>query len=196
MLEPNSTGRWYEGWNSAYTVESILIQLQSFLFAKPRKQKKVKREEDDDDHYEDEYLAVVNEANSFKCSQCKHRGPIEPYPPFNEKETDLQAFCFIRDPKEMIESELLCFHTRTPLSEATLGIGVSLARLPRTGEIRSVTPSIDLLCLRAFQKQNVRKSIDGVKFSHWLPLYFGETLPYEVKTQKFNEQTKQYDTII
>lgn len=96
----------------------------------------------------------------------------------------------------MIEQELLCFHTRTPLSEATLGIGVSLARLPRTGEIRSVTPSIDLLCLRAFQKQNVRKSIDGVKFSHWLPLYFGESQPYEVKTQKFNEQTKQYDTII
>jgi hypothetical protein len=87
----------------------------------------------------------------------------------------LSAFCFVRDPKEMIEQELLCFHTRTPLSEATLGIGVSLARLPRTGEIRSVTPSIDLLCLRAFQKQNVRKSIDGVKFSHWLPLYFGES---------------------
>ena len=27
---------WYEGWSSAYTVESILIQLQSFLFEEPR----------------------------------------------------------------------------------------------------------------------------------------------------------------
>ena len=27
-------GAWYEGWQSAYTVESILIQLQAFLFEK------------------------------------------------------------------------------------------------------------------------------------------------------------------
>jgi ubiquitin-protein ligase len=25
MLQPNSKGKWYEGWNSAYTVESVLI---------------------------------------------------------------------------------------------------------------------------------------------------------------------------
>jgi hypothetical protein len=96
----------------------------------------------------------------------------------------------------MLEEEFLCFHTRTPLAEATLGIGVSLSRLPRTGEIRSVTPSLDLLCLRAFTKQDVRKSIDGVKFTHWLPLYFGESKPYERKTQVFNNETKQYDKIV
>lgn len=170
MLENNKFGgRWYEGWNSAYTVESILIQLQSFLFDKPKSKKGKKK-----DDYEDEFKQIVNEANSFKCPKCKHRGPIEPYPPFHEKEADISAFCFLRDPEKMIEDELLCFHSRTPLAESTLGIGVSLSRLPRTGEIRSVTPSLDLLCLRAFQKQNVRKSIDGVKFSHWLPLYFGE----------------------
>lgn len=50
----------------------------------------------------------------------------------------------------MLKDELLCFHSRTPLSESTLGIGISMQRLPRTGEIRSVTPSLDLLCLRAF----------------------------------------------
>lgn len=171
MLEPapKGNGRWYEGWNSAYTVESILIQLQSFLFDKPKRTKGKKKDE-----MIDEFKATVDEANSFKCSKCKHRGPIEPYPPFHQKEADLQAFCFLRDPKQMIEDELLCFHSRTPLAESTLGIGVSLSRLPRTGEIRSVTPSMDLLCLRAFQKQNVRKSIDGAKFTHWLPLYFGE----------------------
>jgi len=53
-----------------------------------------------------------------------------------------------------------------------------------------------LLCLRAFQKQNVRKSIDGVKFTHWLPLYFGESKPYEKKSQRFNNETQQFDNIV
>jgi hypothetical protein len=88
-----------------------------------------------------------------------------------------------------LEEEFLCFHTRNRLAETTLGIGVSLSRLPRTGEIRSVTPSLDLLCLRAFSKHDVRSSIDGVKFTHWLPLYFGESQPYTKKTQKFNTLT-------
>lgn len=37
MLAPKKKDSgWYEGWSSAYTVESILIQLQSFLFEEPR----------------------------------------------------------------------------------------------------------------------------------------------------------------
>ena len=35
MLQPGGNA-WYEGWTSAYTAESILIQLQSFLFEVPR----------------------------------------------------------------------------------------------------------------------------------------------------------------
>lgn len=84
MLEQNSKGRWYEGWNSAYTVESIMIQLQSFLFDKPKSKKKT-----DDDDWEDQFKETVNLANSFKCPKCKHRGPIEPYPPFHAREADL-----------------------------------------------------------------------------------------------------------
>jgi hypothetical protein len=163
------------------------------LFDKPKSKKSRK---EDSDEYEDQFKEIINLANSFKCPKCKHRGPIEPYPPFNTKEADISAFCFLRDPKQMIEEEQLCFHTRTPLKESTLGIGISLSRLPRTGEIRSVTPSLDLLCLRAFQKQDVRKSIDGVKFTHWLPLYFGESKPYEKKSQRFNNDTQQFDNIV
>jgi hypothetical protein len=37
--------------------------------------------------------------------------------------------------------------------------------------------------MRAFQKQKVRKSISGVSFTHWLPLYFGESKIYETKKQ-------------
>ena len=80
----------------------------------------------------------------------------------------------VKDSKQLLREELLCYHTKSDLDEGTLGIGVSLSRLPRTGEIRNVTPSIDLLGMRAFNKMHVRKSMAGVKFTHWLPLYFGE----------------------
>ena len=53
-----------------------------------------------------------------------------------------------------------------------------------------------MLCLRAFQKQSVRKSIDGVKFTHWLPLFFGESKPYEKKSQTFNNETQQFDNVV
>ena len=131
--------------------------------------------------HRDKYRIAVENANAFKCPQCKHRGPIEPYPPFNEKESDISAFTILRDPKQLLSDEFLCFHTRTRLSEASLGVGVSISRLPRTGEIRSVKAAQDLLCLRAFAKNKVRKSIANESFSHWLPLYFGEFDRYIVK---------------
>ena len=96
----------------------------------------------------------------------------------------MSAFVIVRDPKAMLAEEFLCYHSRSKLPEVSLGIGVSLSRLPRTGEIRSVTPTLDLLCLRAFTKQKVRKSIENERFTHWLPLYFGERQPYEVTIQK------------
>lgn len=117
----------------------------------------------------------VDNANAFKCPLCKHKGPIEPYPKFNEKEQDIQNFYIIRDPKKILQEELVCFHSRVCIPDASLGIGVSITRLPRTGEIRNVTPTLSLLGLRAFTKQRVRHDISNEKFSHWLPLYFGES---------------------
>jgi len=92
----------------------------------------------------------------------------------------------------MLSDEFLCFHTRTRLSEASLGIGVSISRLPRTGEIRTVKAANDLLCLRAFGKNKIRKSIGNDSFSHWLPLYFGEFDKYVTKKQVFDEKEEQY----
>ena len=66
---------------------------------------------------------------------------------------------------------------------------------PRTGEIRSVTPTLDLLSLQAFSKQKVRKSIANERFTHWLPLYFGESAPFESKKQIFNEEKKEFEQI-
>jgi len=158
LLQPkNKDSGWYDGWSSAYTVESVLIQLQSFLFEVPRKLREIERIRDDVseyDHLDDKnkYKKAVDEANAFKCTSCRHRGPIEPFPAFNERENDESAFVILRDPKVMLAEEFLCYHSRSKLPEVSLGIGVSLSRLPRTGEIRSVTPTLDLLSLRAFTK--------------------------------------------
>lgn len=84
----------------------------------------------------------------------------------------------------MLHDELVCFHTRENIQDHTMGIGVSLSRLPRTGEIRSVTPSLDLLSMKAFTKHKVRHAIDGEKFTHWLPLYFGEKSTVEKVDKK------------
>lgn len=80
----------------------------------------------------------------------------------------------IKTPKQLLAEELVDFHTKQKLKDNTLGIGVSLSRLPRTGEIRMITPTLDLLSMRAFVKHKVRLSLSNEKFTHWLPLYFGE----------------------
>jgi hypothetical protein len=97
----------YQGWTSGYTVEAILIQLQSFLFT--------------------DFVAVssktvlsslqkqnVQTANAFRCSnpECNHQGPIKPYPPFNDKEKDKASFLMIKTADNLLEEELVCFHTR------------------------------------------------------------------------------------
>lgn len=87
----------------------------------------------------------------------------------------------VRTSEELLGEELTCFHTKMKVKEATLGIGVSISRLPRTGEIRMITPTLDLLSMRAFIKQKVRFSLSNERFSHWLPLYFGERDVFEIK---------------
>jgi hypothetical protein len=181
LLQKNPKGEWYQGWNSAYTVESVLIQLQSFLFEKkiealtPQEIEAFRKE--------------VENANSFKCPSCRHRGSIEPFPTFNEREKTIGEFILLEEPHSLLEKEFVCYHTKTPLSDTTLGVGVSLSRLPRTGEIRNVNPTLDLLSLKAFTKHKVRTSIANERFTHWLPLFFGERKPYEIKKQVFDPET-------
>lgn len=76
--------------------------------------------------------------------------------------------------EELLMEELCCFHTKAKLKDSTLGIGVSISRLPRTGEIRLITSTLDLLSMRAFVKHKCRHSLSNEKFTHWFPLYFGE----------------------
>mmetsp|Transcript_5878 Transcript_5878/g.7104 ORF Transcript_5878/g.7104 Transcript_5878/m.7104 type:complete len:228 (-) Transcript_5878:3533-4216(-) len=208
MLQPkNKDSGWYDGWSSAYTVESILIQLQSFLFEVPRIQRDILDKTGAGESISEisvgiptlnageannKYKKAVNDANAFKCTTCRHRGPIEPFPAFNEREVEEDAFVQLRNAKDLLKDEFLCYHSRNKLPEVALGIGVSMSRLPRTGEIRSVTPTLDLLSLRAFTKQKVRRSIDNVRFTHWLPLYFGESQPYDTTIEIQDPRTKEF----
>jgi hypothetical protein len=97
---------------------------------------------------------AVRQANAFRCTHpdCNHQGPIKPYPPFNQKEKDLSSFIMVKTPEQLLSEELVCFHTKMKLRDTTLGIGISINRLPRTGEIRMITPTLDLLSMRAFTK--------------------------------------------
>ena len=139
----NSSDRvLYQGWTSGYTVQSVLIQLQSFLFEKPPKDSEEKIKEE------------VKKSNEFKDLTVNHKGPLSPWPPFNTKEKDANNFLLDMEDMELLEEEVVCFHTRLRLSksETTLGAGVTISRLPRTGEIRSVSTTVDLLSIQGYMK--------------------------------------------
>jgi hypothetical protein len=78
------------------------------------------------------------------------------------------------------------------VKEQTLGIGISLKRNPRTGLVSYVNPTMDLMSMRAFTKLKVRKALAGEKFTHWLPLYFGEDECFEVERE--NNSSKNSDS--
>ncbi|KAL0488051.1 ubiquitin conjugating enzyme E2 [Acrasis kona] len=81
MLETHYTNELYSGWSTAYSLSSILLQLQSYLF-------------DDKDHKDDpEYFRpipsrvkeCVRNARLYKCSECPHNMRINkpwPYTPW------------------------------------------------------------------------------------------------------------------
>ena len=122
--------------------------------------------------------------------------------PFTVGESNPEYFIIHKTEAELLEEEMVCFHTKLRLGKdkgVVLGAGVSITRLPRTGEIRSVTSAMDLLSLQAYIRDGLRTSLSGEKFTHFLPLYFGvekEKTVYLVKkalsmistgsTRKFN----------
>lgn len=99
----------------------------------------------------------------------------------------------VKTPETLLHEELVCFHTKLRVRDTTLGIGVSINRLPRTGEIRMITPTLDLLSMRAFVKHKVRHSLSNEKFTHWLPLFFGENDVIETSRQVYEPATSNWE---
>jgi hypothetical protein len=46
--------------------------------------------------------------------------------------------------------------------------------------------------MRSFTKLKVRTSLEGEKFTHWLPLYFGETEKYQVITENYDAEKDEH----
>ena len=98
------------------------------------------------------YSKQVEQANAYKCNGCRHRGAIESFPQFSDKEIKTESFIQLRTEKELLEREFVCYHTKVPLTDTTLGIGVSLTRALKSGEVNNVFPTLDLLSNKAFTK--------------------------------------------
>ena len=163
MFEKDKGG--YKGWKSGYTVLSILLQLQSFFF-----------DVDEDFMMTNETKLKIKDSlaamGEFKCSECKHKGSSNPYPPFPEiKEQSIKLTQ--EQYKEEKRKEICCYHRKLNFEEAALGLGISISKIPRTGEIKGIIPRFDFIALKTYTKERLRVAFNGERFTHWFPLYFG-----------------------
>lgn len=91
MLKPHTSSTPYEGWTSAYSVTSILLQLQSFLFAENIPQDYGGNER----AYSNEYVIqlAIQAARQYKCQISLSDGTEvvhthqSPWPPLPKKVT-------------------------------------------------------------------------------------------------------------
>lgn len=105
----------------------------------------------------DEILAVI----------CEHL-ETEELPPFARawshiggEEGIVNTFNIIRN------REMICFCLKKPAGDVQLGIGVSIRRQGRIGSFES---EFDLLSFQAFKDFGIRRSVQGLNFTHWMPL--------------------------
>ena len=161
-------GEPYKGWTPAYSVFSILLQLQNFFF-------------DHDfifetDELRKEAIETVRVMNEYKCKckSCGHKGASNPKPDFPNIDSK-DKFVLSKEQLELLKkNEHSCIIKKTNFEEAPLGYGVSIIRIPRTGEIKGISITQEYLSLKAFQKQRIRNIFTKKGgFTHWLPLYFG-----------------------
>lgn len=167
----------FEGWSSAYTVQSILIQLQSFLFeAEVSKVLKDISNPKDYEKKKKEWLSgvtwSVEQSKTYSDKSVGHFPPRSPWPPLPE-EKDLSATSQMKL-EQLIKDELSCFYTRQSFEEDCLGYGISYSKNLRTGEIKSIQSPLDLVSLRAYMNQKLRFSANNEKFTHYLPIYINE----------------------
>ena len=155
ILEKSQNKEDNKGWKSGYSVLSILLQLQTFFFDM------------------NESSLYINSISEYKCSQCGHDGNSKPYPEFNEIKNKNMKLNWDQYKKAKIK-EICCFHRKIGFKEGPLGLGISISKILRTGEIKEIIPCFDYISFKAYTKDKIRKGLNGQSFSYWFPLYFGE----------------------
>ena len=168
-------------WSSAYTLHSILLQLQSFLFD-------VKKS-----FFNKQNLLTIQEqiedSADYECHACGHKGSSKPYPPFpiykNTRESGLsvhsfvsgnvidedQAFTEVRDESSLYLDNVRCYHCKLDYKNTTIGYGVKSVKLPRTGDIKTCDPIVDHVCLHCYIKDGLYCSSLQELFNNWMPLF-------------------------
>ncbi|KAH3759897.1 Histidine kinase A [Pelomyxa schiedti] len=142
------------GWSNAYTVEQILLQLQTFLFCF----------EDADTgtfSYNKHSPQLLNKANEFACPICPHK-PGSPHPPILTHYEPPWHFT--------PEEQFRCYHTHASYIEDVLGFGVNVSYY-RNGIIEDAMVFPDFLGHHAFSAVQVRSSPLNESFNHWIPIY-------------------------
>ena len=194
MLNPGQEQDRYAGWSSAYSVQSILIQLQAFLFEDSYSSAKGERKEGGTDRREgsrdrgerggrrQEIKTAIDAAQDFSCITCPHKPyhhwpEIPPYNPnannaaLNHTELKMGNFTMLKGEQEIVKSELVCFYSKRNFNEDVLGIGVNFSKNIKNGEINSINPVLDLVGIKAFMRDQVRKGVFKEPFQDWFPIY-------------------------
>ena len=147
---------------------------------KEREEKKKNNEEYKAKEYKESDIYVppsvktlLEYLSSFKCYQCDHKGTTDPYPKFPEDEKLNTKLTSEQYQKEK-NNEICCCYTRENFEKCSLGLGINISLIPRTGELKNIEPCYDFIALKTFTKERIRADLNGKIFTHWFPLYFGQ----------------------
>lgn len=123
----------------------------------------------------------MEEAKSYKCLECEHdASKMHIWPPFQcILEDGPKTFASLTEEEKIVE-ETFCFHTRLNVKQTILGTGIAFSKQARTKQLNTIYTTVDLVSLKAF-KEGLRKSINKKRFSHWIPLYFGNAVTNQEK---------------
>jgi ubiquitin-protein ligase len=151
------------GWHPSYTVQSILLSMQSFLM----------------DMKENAHGAELRElmvkipdsiriAANFECPKCAHR-PGQAWPPIA---ADVPMVSMSE--KQIISEELRCVHTRAPFTEEILGICVEVTGRRSNGAIMNLGYHMQLLSHKAFQEGVRTGSTSHPEKMVFMPLFIDD----------------------
>lgn len=73
-----------------------------------------------------------------------------------------------------LSEDLRCFHSLATSAEDTLGMPVEYTVNPKTKALDYATSTFDVLGLKVFQEDGIRRTVWGEKFSAFLPYYIDE----------------------